>query len=67
MVRDSIFSYKADYVIVIKNFQNLKGHHNCITAWFKSYGHFSEGVDFALSNIGGVAGEDRSNQFQEIR
>ena len=27
-VRDSTSSYKIDYVIVIKNFLNLEGHHN---------------------------------------
>ena len=26
-VRDSSFSYKIDYVIVINNFLNLEGHH----------------------------------------
>ena len=31
MVRDSSSSYKIDYVIVIKNFLNLKGRQNCIT------------------------------------
>ena len=30
MVRDSTFSYKKDYVIVIKNFLNPKEHHNPI-------------------------------------
>ena len=41
-LRDSSFSYKIDYVIVIKTFLNSEGHQNRI-----SYGHFSEGVDFA--------------------
>ena len=43
MVRDSSSSYEIDYVIVIQNFLNPEGHQNRIT----SYGHFSEGVDFA--------------------
>ena len=30
-VRDSSSRYKIDYAIVIKNFLNLKGHHNRIT------------------------------------
>ena len=30
MVIDSSSSYKIDYVIVIKNFQNLKGHQTLI-------------------------------------
>ena len=53
-VRDSSSSYKIDYVIVIKNFQKSqrasKSHQ-----WFKSYGHFTEGVDLAYwwSFIGG--------------
>jgi hypothetical protein len=31
MVRDSFSSYKIDYVKVIKNFQNPKGHQNPIS------------------------------------
>ena len=31
MVRDSPFSYKIDYVIVIKNFLNRKGHQDPIS------------------------------------
>ena len=42
IVRDSSFSYKIDYVIGIKHFLNPGGHQ-----WFKSNGHFTEGVDFA--------------------
>ena len=41
-VRDSSCSYKIDYVLGIKTFLNPERHH-----WFKSYGHFTEGVDFA--------------------
>ena len=41
-VRIRSFSYKIDYVIVIKNFLNPEGHQNPI-----SYGHFTEGGDFA--------------------
>ena len=45
-VIDRSLSYKIDYVIVIKKFLNperaSKSHQ-----WFKSYGHFTEGVGFA--------------------
>ena len=47
-VGDSTSSYKIDYVIVIQNFLNPKGHQNPIRQWFKSDGHFTEGVDFAF-------------------
>ena len=30
-VKDSTYSYKIPYVIVIKNFQNPEGHQNCIS------------------------------------
>ena len=42
-VKDSSFSYKIDYVLVIKTFLNPEGHQNRISG----YGHFSEWVDFA--------------------
>ena len=30
-VRDSSLSYRMDYVIVMKSFQNAEGHQNCIS------------------------------------
>ena len=48
MVNDSSSSYKIDDGIMIKKIyisksrRASKSHH-----WFKSYGHLSEGVDFA--------------------
>ena len=46
MVRDRSSSYKIVYIIVIKNFLNPKEHQNPISG-SKSYGHFTEGVEFA--------------------
>jgi hypothetical protein len=43
IVRDSTSSYKIDYVKEIKKFLNPEGHQNPL---FKSYGHFTEGMDF---------------------
>ena len=45
-VRDSSSSYKIDYVIVVKNFLNPKGHQNCITG-SKVTVILVKGVDFA--------------------
>ena len=45
-VRDSSSRYKIDYLIVIKNFLNPKRVSQS-RQWFKSYSHFTEGVDFA--------------------
>ena len=41
-VRYCAFSHKIDYVTIFKDILNLEGHY-----WFKSYGDFSEWVDFA--------------------
>ena len=45
-VRDSIFSYKRDYVTMIKNFLYPEGHPKFLQ-WFKSYGHFTDRLDLA--------------------
>ena len=53
MVKDSLSSYKIDYVIVIKNFLNPEGHQNRITG-SKVTGILLKGWILPIS-IGGVA------------
>ena len=38
--------YKIDYVVMIKNFLNPKGHQKPLQ-WFKSYSHFTQELDLA--------------------
>ena len=47
-------SYEIDYAIVVQNFLNPQARASKSHHWFKSYGHFTEVVDFAywLSFIG---------------
>ena len=61
-VRDSTFSYKINYVIVIQNFLNPEGHHNPISGskctaillkgWILLIGGASAAAAGLLLNIG---------------
>ena len=55
MVRDSPSSYLIDYVIVIKNPLNPKGHQNPISG-SKVTGIFTEGVDLPIGGASAVEG-----------
>ena len=44
-VWDSYFSHKIEYILVIKTFFK-SWRASQLHCWFKSYGHFTEGIDF---------------------